>query len=103
MQFNYEGVIIANNYNATVSLFVYGGHEVTNRITFFVNHKPVKVNGVDFLEVQMKYGQMLLIDIELSLDNLNEFNSLCAIMMTTGSDYTTQEMFKTRSILLVNE
>jgi len=100
---DYQGVISTENGRATVHLFVYGGQEVTNRITVFVNHLPVRINGADFIEVQMSQGKMAIFDLELELAELDHFNSLYAIMMTTGEDYHLQDIFKTRTVLLVNE
>jgi len=105
LQINYEDVIIARNGNARFQLLVYGGQEVRNRITFFVNHQPVQVNNADFIEIQMINGQVALINVELELDNLaDDLNALYAIMMAAGTDYLIQDnMFKTPTILLVNE
>ena len=102
IQLNYEGVIFAESGQAKVSLFVYGGQEVTSRITFFVNHQPVQVNDVDFIEVQMEHGQMALVNIELSLDEPDHLNALYAVMMTIDDD-SLQRIFKTSTLLLVNE
>jgi len=103
LQLDYEGVIFADDGQVTIRLFVYGGQEVTNRITLFINHQPVQVNGVDFIEVEMEVGQMAVIDLILDVDELSHFSSLYAIMMTTGEDYHVQDIFKTRTLLLVSE
>ena len=103
-QINHEGLIMANNNHVMLQLLLYGGQEVTNRITFFVNHQPVQVNGVDFVEVKLTSGQMALVMVELMLDDLEHFNSLYAVMMATGDGYRLQDnMFKTPTLLLVNE
>ena len=104
IQLNYDGVIQAEDGAVNVSLFVYGGMEIRSRITFFVNHQPVQVNGgADFIEVQMQDGEMAVIDVELSLEALEDFNSFYAMMMATGEDYHGQDIFKVRTLLLVNE
>ena len=103
LQINYEDLMLAENGHVRLQLLVYGGREVTNRITFFVNHEPVKANGVDFFEIQMKEGKMAVVDVVLQLEELNHFNSLYAIMMTTGDEFHVQGMFKSPSLLLVNE
>ena len=102
-EFRYEGAIFAKDGVANFSLFAYGGLEVASRITFFVNHQPIQVNDIDFIELQMEHGQMTFVDIELTLDNLANFNSLYAVMMTTGEDFHLQHIFKTPTLLLVNE
>lgn len=104
IQLNYEGVIRAEDGEINLSLFVYGGEEIRSRITFFVNHQPVQINGgADFIEVQIQDGQMALIDVELSLADLEDFNAIYAMMMATGADYHAQDIFKVRTLLLVNE
>jgi len=100
---DYEGVILSEDGKAQISLVVYGGPEVTNRITFFVNHQPIQINGVDFIELQMQEGQMAAIDIELELSELEQFNALYAMMMTIDEDYRVHGLYKTSSLLLVNE
>jgi len=103
VKLNYEDIIVAKDGVARFSLFVYGGLDVTSRITFWVNHEPVQFNDVDFIDVQMEQGKMALIDIELKFLDLATFNSLYALMMTTNEDFHQQHMFKTWTLLLVNE
>ena len=103
LQLNYEEVIFAHDGQVMLRFFVYGGQEVTNRITFFVNHQPVQINDADFIEVSMEHGKMAIIDVAFSLeDDASHFNSLYAIMIT-GGDAQMQDIFKTRTLLLVNE
>ena len=102
LQMDYQDEIVVNDGIFKVSLFVYGGQEVRSRITFFVNHEPVFVNGYNFIEIEMKSGQMLLIDVELTVEDLEQYNSLYAIMMTTGEDYLMQGMYGTQTLLLIN-
>jgi len=99
----YEGAISSSGSQVNLRMFIYGGEAVTSRITLFINHQPVQVNGADFIEVQMEDGQIALIDLDIELENLEHFNSIYAIMMTTGEDYLIQDIVKTRSLLLVSE
>jgi len=102
-QLIYEGIVIAENGRARLTFLTYGGEESLNRITFFVNHKSVQVNGYDFIEVQMEHGKMLMIDVDLTLDSLDAYNTIYALMMAAGSEYEVQDVFKTPTLLLVNE
>jgi len=102
-QLNYEEIIIADDGEVNLFLFVYGGKEITSRITFFVNHEPVQVNGADFIEIEMEHDKLALIDVNLSLDELNDLNSLYALMMATGDNYYDEDIYKTWTLLLVNE
>lgn len=100
---HFSGIIPASGGQVDLRMFVYGGHAVTSRITLFVNHQPVQVNGADFVEIEMEVGQIAVVDLTLYVDELFHFNSLYAIMMTTGEDYLIQDIAKTRTLLLVNE
>ena len=103
-QINLADVIVTQDGRVNAQLLVYGGQEVRSRLTVFVNHQPVQVNGADFIEIQMQDEQMLALDIELVLDELDYFNSLYVMMMATGEDYLLQDdMYKSPSILLIYE
>lgn len=99
----HEFIIYASDGLINFELQIFGGQEVTSRITFFVNHEPVSINGADFVEITMEQGKMAIIPIEIEIDSLNDLNSIYAIAMTTGDDYQLQDIFKARTLLLVNE
>ncbi|MCL1948901.1 MAG: hypothetical protein FWF59_04135 [Turicibacter sp.] len=102
LQINRQVVLESSNNSVDVRLIVLGGQEVLNRITFFVNHQPVTINGVaDYVEIFLNSGRMGIIDINLDVEILNELNSLYAIMMTAGEDYLIQDIFKSSSVLLI--
>jgi len=103
LQINYEDLIVANNGYVQIQLLLYGGPEAVSRITFFVNHQPVAVNGVDFIEIQMESGQMALVQVELTLTELNDFNSLYAIVAMPNIDHIVPGIFKTQTLLLVSQ
>jgi len=99
----HDGKVTADEGNVQVNLILFGGQEVTKRITFFVNDQPISVSGQDFIEIEMKNGMMAVTELNLELEQLQSFNTLYAIIMTTGSDFRTQDIFKTQTLLLVNE
>ena len=98
----HASIIYAKDGLINFELQIFGGQEVTSRITFFVNHSPVLANGADFIELTMEQGKMTTIPIQIEIDSLDDLNSI-AIAMTTGDDYQLQDIFKTRTLLLVNE
>jgi len=102
-ELHYYGVIMAEDSYARFTFFAYGGEEVMNRIVFFVNHEPVQVSGYDFIEIQMEAGNMLKVDVRLQLDDLETFNALYAMMTTPELTGPIQTLFKTQTLLLVNE
>jgi len=100
---DHSSIIYAENGNVKFELQIVGGQEMSSRITVFVNHKPILVNGVDFIEIKMMPGEMATIQIEVNFDETYELNSIYAIMVTTGDDFHMQDILKTRTLLLVNE
>ena len=100
---NYDGLLKVDESGVRMRLLLLGGQEVTSRITFFVNHKPVEVNDVDFIEVLMRNEMMLIMDVSLQVEQLDALNSVYAIIMTAGEDYHVQDIFKTPTLLLVND
>jgi hypothetical protein len=103
LSLTYDGIIESDSGVAQLNLFVLGGREVTHRITMFVNHQPVRVNAADFIELEMQSNRIAVIPLELQLENLEAYNSVYAIMMTNGADYHEQEIYKTRTLLLVEK
>ena len=102
---DFEDLIRFEKNFVRIQLLVQGGLNVINRITVFINHQPVQVNGADFIEFSLEDDNMLILDLEIEVDleSINQFNSLYAIMMTTENDYRYQDIIKSRSLLLVRE
>lgn len=96
-------IIYAKEGKATVKVRLYGGLEVNNRITFFVNNQPVQVNEADFIETKTEKGKMSTADVEIDTSGFEKMNSLYAVVMTTDSDYFEQDIFQSSCMLLVNE
>ena len=80
----------------------YGGDSHLNRITFFVNHEPVQINGYDYLEVIMEQGEMLDIELSIEIGDLSVLNSIYAVMTTPELTGPRQTLYKSPSLLLVN-
>jgi len=101
-QVYYEGIIKAEDGYVHFIFLTYGGEESRRRITFFVNHEPIQVDGFDYIEVDMEYGKMLMMEINLRLDNLNRYNIIYALMATSGTAYD-HDVFQTPTLLLISE
>ena len=101
-QLYYEGIIEAADGQVNFTFLTYGGEESRRRITFFVNHEPVQVAGFDYIEIDMEHGQMLMLDISLTLENLDQYNTIYALMATSG-EASNHDVFKTPTLLLINE
>ena len=99
----YIDSVLTFNETIRLNLFLTGGEEVTSRITFFINQEPVQVNESDFIEINMEIGKMTIIPVEIVAENIDDYDILYAIMMTTGADYHIQEIFKTPALILIRE
>jgi len=65
-QLYYEDRLIAENGYINFTFLTYGGEESQRRITFFIDHKPVEIDGYNYIEIEMVDGKML-IDIKSSM------------------------------------
>lgn len=95
-------VINGKNGKITITMRMFGGLNVEDKVTVFVNNKPVKINGGDYFTVKMQKGKMATITFDLDLSEYDEINSIYAIAMTSGKYYELQDVYKTDSMLLVN-
>lgn len=98
-----KAILSAIDGKVAVKLKLYGGKDVKEKITIFVNNKPIKIDGKDYVEVNTKKGKMLTITANLDLSEYERLNSIYAIVMTSGNDYKKQDIYKTDSLLLINE
>ncbi len=98
-------MIRANNGKVKLEFRIYGGQEATYRTTFFIDHKPVRVEGADYLETKTAKGKMCSAELELDIGSLNRLSTLYAITNPAGKDYMAVSIFpiKTRSALLIND
>lgn len=98
-------VVKANNGKLKLEFHIYGGQEATYRTVFFIDHKPVRVAGADYLETKTTKGKMCSVELELDTGRLNKLSTLYSITNPTGRDYMAVKIFpiKTRSFLIVND
>lgn len=99
----YEETLIANNGEINFTFTAYGGNDRRNRITFFINHEPIQINGYDFIEIDLPVGEMFQMDIIVDVLGLIRYNIIYAIMAPTGYDGPFQEVTKTPNLLLINK
>ena len=96
-------LLYAKRGKVPVKLKIYGGKNVNEKITVFVNNNPVKIDGKDYIKVNTQKGKMITIKTNLDLKGYDRLNSIYAIVMTSGKDYKKQDVYKTDSLLLINE
>lgn len=100
-----ENIIRADGKRAEVTVQLYGGPEANFNITFFVNHKPVKINEADYISVRTEKNKMIEFTVQLDTTDLGELNTVYAIAVTARGDHLLEinNPVKTTSILLVNK
>lgn len=85
---------------------LWGGAESDYRVTVFVNHVPVEINGSESFMIRSRQDQVVNWNFELDLpEELPRMNSLYATILPVGEGYLANPEggTKTGSILLINE
>ena len=102
---DYISKMILKDGKANLRLQIGGGVESDFRVTIFINHKPVMVEGNDSFIINTAYDQIVTYNFELDVQGLPRFNSLYATILPTGDGYllNPESGYKTGSILLINE
>ena len=73
------------------------------KITVFINNKPIKIDKKDYVEVKTEKGKMITVTADLDVSGYDRINSIYAIVMTSGKDYKVQDIYKTDNLLLINK
>ncbi len=93
--------------NGRISMYLsgYGGVEATYRVTLFVNHQPVPIEGHENFLIETHYDQVSTYSFSLDIQGDDRMNSLYAIVVPVGESYKNQDIYgqKTGSILLIND
>ena len=96
-------ILYGKNRKVPITLKLYGGASVNEKITIFINNKPVKIDKKDYIKVKTQKGKMITVTANLDLSGYDRINSIYAIVMTSGGDYKIQDISKTDSLLLINK
>lgn len=86
-----------------VTLNLYGGKQVTDKITLFIDNQPVRIDEGDFVEVKTQKGKMCQIKATIDASSINKNSVLYGVAMTSGNDYTVQDIYITNPVLLCRE
>ncbi|MBG0785351.1 MAG: hypothetical protein H0S79_09620 [Anaerolineaceae bacterium] len=83
----------------------YGGVEVLYRVTIFINHQPVMIEGNESFLIQTYYDQVSTYTFTLDISGYDRMNSLYAIVVPVGESYKNNDIYcmKTRTYLLIND
>lgn len=92
----------AKDGKADITINLYGGKQVTDKITVFVNNEPVKIDDGDYVEVKTKKGKMWEIKFSLDVSAYGKLNTIYAVAMASGEDYVVSDIYQSNRLLLVN-
>jgi hypothetical protein len=85
-----------------MKLRMYGGENITRNVFVFINNKPMKIDGYDYIQSTVKKNKMNDLDISIELKDLADMNVIYAISVPTGTGYLNGgDVIKTTSKLLV--
>lgn len=93
----------AENGKADITMNLYGGKQVTDKITVFVNNKPVKIDDGDYVKVKTKKGKMWKIKFSLDVSEYDRLNTIYAVVMTSGEDYKVSDIYQSNILLLTTD
>ena len=96
-------LLTAENGRADITMNLYGGKQVTDKITVFVNNEPVKIDGGDYVKVKTKKGRMWQIRFSLDVSNYKDMNTIYAVAMTSGEDYKVSDIYQSNILLLAKD
>ncbi len=96
-------LLTAENGRADITINLYGGKQVTDKITVFVNNEPIKIDGGDYVKVKTKKGKMWQIRFSLDISNYKDMNTIYAVAMTSGEDYKVSDIYQSNILLLAKK
>lgn len=100
----YTSKVYLKDGKAQLRVIIGGGVESDYRLTLFVNHQPIQVDGEYSFLIRSKYDYLSIWEFELSLPDLPHLNSFYATILPVGDGYilNPEGGEKTKSILLIN-
>lgn len=91
-------ITFEKNKKLKVQFKIWGGLEANYRTTFFVNHKPIKIEDCEYIEIKTKKDNIAVAEIEIDTQNLKDLNTIYAISMPYGEDYKKEIDFPIKTI-----
>lgn len=80
------------------NLDVIGGQSGVNyRTTLFLNHKPIKIDGQDYIDVTAKEGIGSRVTLEIPTSDVAHLDTLYALTVPYGEDYKVSNAFPVKS------
>ena len=95
---------IDENGKVNITFKIFGQPGIRYRNIFYINHQPLMDDkGVTYFETELSKGEVSVIDVELDLDKLQDFNTFYAVSVPINAEDFPEDvvvLLKTRSILL---
>lgn len=79
---------------------VYGGEQVLEKITLFIDNKPIQIEDGDYIEIQTQKGKMCQIKASIDASLVSDGSILYGMIMTTGNDYVVQDVYMTNPVFI---
>ncbi len=102
---NYINILKATGGQTELTTSIWGGVDADYRVTVFVNHQPVKVNGQTDFVMKTYFDKISSFTFTLDTHEFGHLNSLYAVINPVGESYKNEDLWgtKTGSILLIND
>ncbi|HJC90746.1 hypothetical protein H6B07_12655 [Mediterraneibacter glycyrrhizinilyticus] len=97
---NDKSVLEAENGKVNVTLNLYGGKQVTDKITLFIGNQPVQIEDGDYTVIHTQKDKMCQVKAQIDVKALKEPAVMYAVAMTSGDDYITQDIYMTAPVLI---
>ena len=95
-----NNILLAKNGKVDITINLYGGKQVKDKITIFINNQPIEISGGDYIEVNTQNGKMCKVQATIDVSHLESDSVLYAVVMTTENDYVIQDIFMTQPVLI---
>lgn len=93
-------VLYADKGKVEVTINLYGGKQVADKITLFAGNRPIKIEDGDYVLVNTQKGKMCQIKATIDVSDLEKNSVMYAIVMTSGNDYLVQDIYITDPVLI---
>lgn len=97
---NDSHVIALEDGKLDVTINLYGGKQVADKITLFIGNEPVMIEDGDYVEVNTEKGKMCRVQASIDVADLQEDSVMYAFVMTAGEDYVVQDIYMTDPVLV---
>ena len=82
-----EKVKLDNEGGTDLVIDAYGGPQDNSKLTLFVNNKPVKLNGGNYIQYKTKKNRMVQIRVRLESGTVSAGDVIYAMRVPCGDDY----------------